>query len=71
MLGPSLTVAHLAIATICTALMIGLGFLARPGRATVLWSAMFAMAMAKRHRIDRRQTTSTRFLSGWCRPARS
>jgi hypothetical protein len=45
MLGPSMTVAHLAIATTCTALMIGLGFLARPGRATVLWSAMFAIAM--------------------------
>jgi hypothetical protein len=46
MLGPSMTVAHLAIATTCTALMIGLGFLARPGRATVLWSSMFVVAMA-------------------------
>ena len=46
MLGPSLTVMHLAIATVCTALMIGLGFLARPQRSTVLWSTMFAVAMA-------------------------
>ncbi|GAA1666292.1 hypothetical protein [Microbacterium lacus] len=46
MLGPSLTVLHLAIATVCTALMIGLGFLARPQRSTVLWSTMFVVAMA-------------------------
>jgi GGDEF domain-containing protein len=46
MLGPSLTVMHLAIASVCTALMIGLGFLARPQRSTVLWSAVFAVAMA-------------------------
>jgi hypothetical protein len=46
MLGPSLTVSHLALATICAALMIGLGFLARPGRATVLWSSIFVLAMA-------------------------
>jgi hypothetical protein len=46
MLGPSLTVMHLAIASLCTALMIGLGFLARPQRSTVLWSSMFAVAMA-------------------------
>jgi hypothetical protein len=45
MLGPSLTVMHLAIATVCTALMIGLGFLARPARSTVLWSTMFVVAM--------------------------
>lgn len=46
MLGPSLTVMHLAIATVCTALMIGLGFLARPQRSTVLWSTVFVVAMA-------------------------
>lgn len=45
MLAPSLTVLHLAIATVCTALMIGLGFLARPGSPTVLWSTMFISAM--------------------------
>jgi hypothetical protein len=46
MLGPSLTVMHLAIATVCTALMIGLGFLAHPARSTVLWSTVFVVAMA-------------------------
>lgn len=46
MLGPSLTESHLAIATVCTAIMIGLGFLARPGRATVLWSTMFVLWLA-------------------------
>ncbi len=46
MLGPSLTVMHLAIASVCTALMIGLGFLARPQRSTVLWSTTFAVATA-------------------------
>lgn len=46
MLGPSLTVMHLTIATVCTALMIGLGFLARPQRSTVLWSTVFVVAMA-------------------------
>lgn len=46
MLGPSLTIMHLAIASVCTALMIGLGFLGRPQRSTVLWSTMFAVAMA-------------------------
>ena len=46
MLGPSLTVMHLAIATVCTGLMIGLGFLARPQRSTVLWSSVFVVAMA-------------------------
>lgn len=45
MLGPSLTVAHLAITTVCTALMIGLGFLSRPSRATVLWSSMFVLGL--------------------------
>ncbi|GAA3203542.1 hypothetical protein [Microbacterium terregens] len=43
MLGPSLTVSHLAIATVCTAMMLGLGFLARPGKATALWSAMYVV----------------------------
>ena len=31
MLAPSLSVTHLAIATVCTVIMIGLGFLAVPG----------------------------------------
>jgi len=46
MLAPSLSVTHLAIATVCTVIMIGLGFLARPGRATALWSVMFVVWMA-------------------------
>lgn len=35
----------IAITTVCTIVSIALGFLPRPSRATVLWSAAFAMTM--------------------------
>jgi hypothetical protein len=46
MLGPSLNVAHLAVATSGAAVMIALGFLPRPSRSTLLWSSVFVIAMA-------------------------
>ncbi len=38
-------VTHVALTTLGTVLMIGLGFLARPGKATALWSIAFVAAM--------------------------
>ena len=38
-------VALVAVATLCAAVMIGLGFLARPSRATAIWSFAFALTM--------------------------
>lgn len=46
MLGPSLTLSNLVISAVCAALMIGVGFLARPGRATVIWSTVFVIYLA-------------------------
>ena len=46
MLGPSLNVAHLAVATVCAVLMVSLGFLRGPSRPTVLWTGVFVVAMA-------------------------
>lgn len=39
------TIALVAIATACTIMMIGLGFLPFPGRAAAIWSSGFALAM--------------------------
>ncbi len=39
------TIVLVAIATTCTIMMIGLGFLPFPGRAASIWSAGFALAM--------------------------
>ncbi|MCR2808870.1 MULTISPECIES: hypothetical protein [unclassified Microbacterium] len=38
-------ITHVALTTLCTLLMVGLGFLARPGKATALWSTAFIAAM--------------------------
>ncbi|MCT9819054.1 hypothetical protein N3K63_02005 [Microbacterium sp. W1N] len=40
-----LEMAHVALTTVGTMIMIGLGFLARPSRATMLWSFSFVLAM--------------------------
>lgn len=40
-----LELAHVALSTVGSMIMIGLGFLARPSRATVLWSLAFVLAM--------------------------
>ena len=44
--GPNLSLAQTTVATLAAALMIGIGFLARPGRDTMLWSAAFLVTMA-------------------------
>ncbi|RLK48001.1 hypothetical protein [Microbacterium telephonicum] len=40
-----LELAHVALSTVASMIMIGLGFLARPSRATALWSLTFVLAM--------------------------
>lgn len=39
------TIVLVAVATTCTIIMIGLGFLPHPGRAASIWSSGFALAM--------------------------
>lgn len=45
MINTGVGVALIAVATLCTAVMIGLGFLARPSRATAIWSFAFTITM--------------------------
>jgi hypothetical protein len=42
---PSLLYAQMLVATAGTLLTIGIGFLARPGRATLIWSSAFTLTM--------------------------
>ena len=43
--GPNLALAQTTVATLATVLMIGVGFLARPSRASLLWSLTFVLTM--------------------------
>lgn len=42
---PSLLYAQMLVATAATLLTIGIGFLVRPGRATLIWSSAFTLTM--------------------------
>ncbi|BDV29762.1 hypothetical protein [Microbacterium terricola] len=45
MINSGLGVVLVALTTLCTAVIIGLGFLPRPSRASAIWSLAFAIAM--------------------------
>lgn len=45
MINAGIDVAFVAVSTVCTAVIIGLGFLSRPGRATAAWAFGFSLAM--------------------------
>lgn len=46
MIDNTVIIALVAVATLCTVVTIGLGFLPRPSRASAIWAIAFALAMA-------------------------
>jgi GGDEF domain-containing protein len=59
-------VALVALSTLCTAIMIGLGFLSRPSRATATWSFSFALAMIAAYGWVASDSLESPWLRGMC-----